>query len=108
MTYLHAPDNEASARVATAAGFVDLGWSALMLSEPAGPRPDTGGAVRTALRALIRGRRQSIAIATSSAREVTLSLVNTLRRWKSMVRGLRYSWAAASRLDMPCRTSRAT
>jgi GNAT superfamily N-acetyltransferase len=36
VTYLHAPDNEASARVAAAAGFVDLGWSALMLSDRPG------------------------------------------------------------------------
>ena len=35
-TYLHTFDNLASARVAAAAGFPDLGWSALMLSdEPA-------------------------------------------------------------------------
>src|SRR5215203_999818 len=35
-TYLHTVDNAASSRVAAAAGFPDLGWSALMLSdEPA-------------------------------------------------------------------------
>ena len=35
-TYLHTFDNAASSRVAAAAGFPDLGWSALMLSdEPA-------------------------------------------------------------------------
>jgi GNAT superfamily N-acetyltransferase len=35
-TYLHVFDNAASSRVAAAAGFPDLGWSALMLSdEPA-------------------------------------------------------------------------
>jgi GNAT superfamily N-acetyltransferase len=35
-TYLHTFDNGASSRVAAAAGFPDLGWSALMLSdEPA-------------------------------------------------------------------------
>ena len=31
-TYLHLPDNEASARVATAAGFPDRGWHALALN----------------------------------------------------------------------------
>lgn len=37
-TYLHTFDNLASSRVAAAAGFPDLGWSALMLSdEPAAP-----------------------------------------------------------------------
>lgn len=40
-TYLHTFDNIASARVAAAAGFADVGWSALMLSE-------RGAAVRTA------------------------------------------------------------
>ncbi|MGZ4551479.1 MAG: GNAT family N-acetyltransferase [Blastococcus sp.] len=35
-TYLHTFDNVASSRVAAAAGFPELGWSALMLSdEPA-------------------------------------------------------------------------
>jgi GNAT superfamily N-acetyltransferase len=33
-TYLHPRANTASARVATAAGFPDLGWTALLLSEP--------------------------------------------------------------------------
>jgi GNAT superfamily N-acetyltransferase len=37
-TYLHAPDNVASARVARAAGFADRGWSAYGLSRP-DPRP---------------------------------------------------------------------
>jgi len=46
--------------------------------------------------------------AASSAREETPSLVNTLRRWKSIVRGDRNSWAAASRLLRPCCTSSAT
>jgi GNAT superfamily N-acetyltransferase len=32
-TYLHTFDNAASSRVASAAGFGDLGWSALMLSD---------------------------------------------------------------------------
>ena len=32
-TYLHLFDNAASAKVAAAAGFTDLGWSALMLSD---------------------------------------------------------------------------
>ncbi len=32
-TYLHTFDNAASSKVATAAGFDDLGWSALMLSD---------------------------------------------------------------------------
>lgn len=32
-TYLHLPDNEASSRVATAAGFPDRGWHALALNE---------------------------------------------------------------------------
>ena len=32
-TYMHDPDNEASARVAEAAGFPDLGWSSFGLSE---------------------------------------------------------------------------
>lgn len=31
-TYLHLPDNEASARVATAAGFPDRGWDSLALN----------------------------------------------------------------------------
>ena len=31
-TYLHLPDNEASARVATAAGFPDRGWNSLALN----------------------------------------------------------------------------
>ena len=44
----------------------------------------------------------------SSAREVTPSLLNTLRRWKSTVRGLTNSCAATSRLDRPCRTRAAT
>jgi GNAT superfamily N-acetyltransferase len=48
-TYLHTIDNEASSRVAAAAGFPDLGWSALMLSdEPATGRhtcPDGDGEV---------------------------------------------------------------
>nr|MDT0660753.1 GNAT family N-acetyltransferase [Micromonospora sp. DSM 115978] len=35
-TYLHAPENVASARVAGAAGFVDQGWSAYLLADPAG------------------------------------------------------------------------
>lgn len=34
-TYLHAPDNVASARVAAAAGFRDRGWSAYGLYDPA-------------------------------------------------------------------------
>lgn len=33
-TYLHLPDNEASARVAAAAGFVDLGWTAYAAGPP--------------------------------------------------------------------------
>jgi GNAT superfamily N-acetyltransferase len=35
-TYLHTFDNLASSRVAAAAGFPDLGWSALMLSDEPG------------------------------------------------------------------------
>ena len=35
-TYLHAPDNLASAKVADAAGFPDRGWTALGLFEPPG------------------------------------------------------------------------
>ena len=38
-------------------------------------------------------------------REVTPSFVNTLRRWKSTVRGLTNSWLATSRLDIPAATS---
>lgn len=42
-TYIHDPDNTASARVATAAGFADEGWAAFGLSEapelsPAAPK----------------------------------------------------------------------
>lgn len=37
-TYLHAPSNTASARVAEAAGFPDHGWSALGLSDRPVPR----------------------------------------------------------------------
>ena len=33
-TYLHATGNAASARVATAAGFADEGWSAYLLVDP--------------------------------------------------------------------------
>lgn len=40
-TYLHALDNVASSRVATAAGFVDRGWLAVMLSET--PLAELGG-----------------------------------------------------------------
>ena len=36
-----------------------------------------------------------------------MSLVKTLARWYSTVRGLRNSWAAISRLDKPARASRA-
>lgn len=35
-TYAHAVDNVASAHVAAAAGFPDLGWSAMGISEPSG------------------------------------------------------------------------
>ena len=43
-TYLHAPDNEASARVADAAGFVDRGWQVLGFlptPTPTSPTPAT-------------------------------------------------------------------
>jgi GNAT superfamily N-acetyltransferase len=35
-TYLHAPDNEASARVANAAGFPDRGWQVVGFFQPSG------------------------------------------------------------------------
>lgn len=40
-TYLHAPDNEASARVAGAAGFVDRGWQVLGFLPTPTPTPTT-------------------------------------------------------------------
>src|SRR6478735_6867566 len=51
---------------------------------------------------------RSSGMAVSSARDATPSLPNTLRRWKSTVRGLRNSRAATSRLARPCRTRPAT
>ena len=44
----------------------------------------------------------------SSPRELTPVLVNTLRRWKSTVRGLTNSCAATSLFDIPFLTSWAT
>ena len=61
-------------------------------------------------RPLVRRRpaHRSSGSAMRSAREVTASLLNTLRRWKSTMRGDTNSCAAASRLDTPRRTSTPT
>jgi hypothetical protein len=52
-------------------------------------------------REVTKSAAQSSSSAASSARDETPSLVNTLRRWKSTVRGDTNSWAAASRLLNP-------
>ena len=70
--------------------------------------PGTSSQLRHTLDAPIPIGNQSRWNRASWVRELMPSLANTLRRWKSTVRGLRNSWAATSRVGSPRATNRAT